>query len=94
MALFSTSLHMTGQSTTSVDANSKHYPTFDTNWVTIKIDRAELTVFCHDLQQMAVLAKQLTFAVDQAIRDRVNDYESEDVINQTAEVYDIGGAWK
>ena len=94
MALFSTSLHMTNESTTSVDAHSKHYATFDTNWVTIKIDRAELTVFCQDLQQMAVLAKQLTFAVDQAIRERVNDYESENVIEQTAEVYDIGGAWK
>ena len=93
MALFSTSLHMTEESSTLVDANSKHYPTFDTNWVTIKIDRAELTVFCHDLQQMAVLAKQLTFAVDQAIRERVNDYDAADVIEQTANVRNIKEVW-
>tara|TARA_R100001463_G_scaffold48448_1_gene97529 strand:+ start:1244 stop:1498 length:255 start_codon:yes stop_codon:yes gene_type:complete len=84
---------MTEESSTSVDANSKHYPTFDTNWVTIKIDRAELTVFCHDLQQMAVLAKQLTFAVDQAIRERVNDYDAADVIEQTANVRNIKEVW-
>jgi len=94
MAAFSTSIHMNEESVTKVDAHSKHHPTFDTNWVSIRIDRAEVTVFCRDLEQMATLAKQLTFAVDQAIRKRVNDYESEDVIGQTAQVYDIGGAWK
>ena len=93
MALFSTSLHMTDESTTSVSAHSKVYPTFETNWVTIKIDRAELTVFCQDLEQMAVLAKQLTFAVDQAIRERVNDYDAADVIEQTANVRNIKEVW-
>lgn len=94
MATFNTSIHMNEGSVTTVDAHSKHHPTFDTTWVSMKIDNTDVTIFCRNLQQMAVLAKQLTFAVDQAIRKRVNDHESEDVIEQTAQVYDIGGPWK
>ena len=80
MAMFSSTIHMHEESKTHVQAYSKDHKTFETNWVTIKIDRGELTIFTRDLEQMATLAKQLTFAVDQEIRARFNDYESEDVI--------------
>ena len=91
MALSTTSIHMREESTSSATADSKHHPTFDTNWVSIRVDQAECVVFFTNVEQMAVLLKQLQFAVDEAIRRRFNDYETENIVDYTADVISIRG---
>ena len=91
MPLSNMSIHMKQDSTTSATADSRHHPTFETNWVSFRVDQSECVVFFQNVEQMAVLVKQLQLAVDEAIRRRFNDYETENIVEYTADVINIRG---
>ena len=88
MTLYTTSIHMNEESKTSAHGHSNVTITesgqFETNWVTLQVDSASITFFCRELTQLAVIARQFNLAVDEAIRKRVNDYETKDIVEHMA----------
>ncbi len=101
MNMYNTTFHLTGDAVTSAHAHSVVTSNHEANWLTVRIDKGEMTIFAPDLATLAVIGKQITLAVDTAIRDRYNDDDDDrpSVVDELiaghegAEVYDIGGPW-
>lgn len=101
MTMYNTTFHMAGDVVTSAHAHSVVTDNHEANWLSVRIGKGEMTVFAPDLATLAVIGKQITLAVDTAIRDRYNadDDDRTSVVDELiaghegAEVYDIGGPW-
>lgn len=73
MSTFSSTVHMHEDTVVTSHAHSvEHEAGYETNWVTVKFDRAEFTVFAPDLVDLAVLVKKMDLAIDDAIRTRAD----------------------
>jgi hypothetical protein len=98
---YNTTFHLTGDAVTSAHAHSVVTSNHEANWLSIRIGKGEMTIFAPDLATLAVIGKQITLAVDTAIRDRytADNDDRPSVVDELvaddegAEVYDIGGPW-
>lgn len=94
MTTYNTNIHMGEDSSSSANARSEMFDNgYETNWISIQVDNFEVVVFCKHLTQMAVIAKQLSFAVDEAIKERADANDKWATVDKMAGVYDIGGPW-
>ncbi len=101
MTSYNTTFHLTGDTVTSAHAHSVVTSNHEANWLSVRVGKGEMTIFAPDLATLAVIGKQITLAVDTAIRDRYNDDDDDrtSVVDELiaghedAEVYDIGGPW-
>jgi len=99
--MYNYTVHMREDTVTSAHAHSVVTDYHEANWLSVRIGKGEFTVFAPDLATLAVIGKQITLAVDTAIRDRYTaDNEDRPSVvdeliagHEDAEVYDIGGPW-
>ena len=101
MTMYNYTIHMTADTVTGANAHSVVTSNHEANWLSVRAGKGEMTIFAPDLATLAVIGKQITLAVDTAIRDRYNadDDDRPSVVDELiaghedAEVYDIGGPW-
>lgn len=99
--MYNYTVHMAEDTVTSAHAHSVVTDYHEANWLSVRLGKGEFTVFAPDLATLAVIGKQITIAVDNAIRDRytADDGDRPSVVDELiaghegAEVYDIGGPW-
>lgn len=73
MSTFSSSVHMHEDTVVSSHAHSvEHEGGYETNWITVKFDRAEFTIFAPDLIDLVVIVKRMELALDEAIQVRAD----------------------
>lgn len=73
MAQYNATFHTYPEDTIEMTGYSRPRGTWESNWLSMKIARGEITVFFPDLTAMSAFALQVQAAVDLAIRERAND---------------------
>lgn len=74
MGLFNANIHMQDDDPVSVDAYSRVTESgWESNWLVVRVGKADLTVFAPDLASLTALSLQISSAVNRAIAQRNND---------------------
>ena len=73
MSKYNVTFHTYPEDVTEMTGYSRDRGTFDSNWLSIRMARGEMTVFFPSLTAMSAWALQVQAAVDLAIRERAND---------------------
>jgi len=73
MSQYNATFHTYPEDRIEMTGYSRPRGTWESNWLSIKIARGEMTVFFPDLTAMSAFALQVQAAVDLAIRERAND---------------------
>lgn len=73
MAQYNATFHTYPEDTIEMTGYSRPRGTWESNWLSMRIARGEITVFFPDLTAMSAFALQVQAAVDLAIRERAND---------------------
>lgn len=78
MAKYTSTFHMEVDDNVEMTGYSQNRGTWESNWVTIKMARGDMTVFFPSLTHMSAFALQLQAAVDLAVETRIKEAESVD----------------